>query len=88
MVGRGEQPILQIGAPGTLCLGGQPFARWPALTTVAGAMSLTVELSALPFDPPVAVLPGETWRFQAWAREPSPGMPKSAFTNVVALTFP
>jgi hypothetical protein len=35
---------------------------------------------------PVAILPGETWNFQAWYRDLNPGT-TSNFTDGISITF-
>ncbi|MEM1449659.1 MAG: hypothetical protein AAGI22_11125 [Planctomycetota bacterium] len=62
---------------GTLCLGGA-IGRFTApgevfLAGPGGEARLRIDVNALPeAGATVAALPGETWRFQAWFREPGP----------------
>ncbi len=76
------------GSQGTLCLGGMiaRFADEVQNTGAAGAMTLDVDLEALPFSPPVTVAPGQVWYFQAWFRDHNPGA-TSNFTNGVRASF-
>ena len=56
------------GSQGNLCLGGQigRFSSQIQNSGAAGEMSIDVDLTDLPVDPPHAVQPGETWNFQLW----------------------
>jgi hypothetical protein len=49
-------------------------------------VSMTVDLSDLPTNPPQAVAAGQTWNFQCWYRDSNPG-PTSNFTDAVSVTF-
>ena len=54
----------------------------------AGTFSLMLDLGSLPQPAgSVAAQVGETWRFQAWYRDQTLGLPTSNFTDGVALTF-
>ena len=48
--------------------------------------TLELDLSAVPVNPPVAVLAGDTWNFQCWYRDHVPQV-TSNFTDAVGLTF-
>jgi Right handed beta helix region len=73
---------------GNLCLGGSiaRFASQMQSSGEAGVLAITVDTNALPFAPPLAIQPGETWSFQAWFRDANP-MPTSNLTDGVAATF-
>jgi len=87
LAGQGSLPILQIGSPGVFCLGGRALAGYPLHSTGQyGGLQQKVDVDALPFDPPRAILVGQTWRFQVWFRE-APGLGQAGFTNVAELTF-
>ncbi|MCP3913994.1 MAG: hypothetical protein GY711_00380, partial [bacterium] len=45
-----------------------------------------VDPGALPTAPASAILPGETWNFQAWHRDHTPGL-TSNFTEAMSVTF-
>ncbi|MCP3917719.1 MAG: hypothetical protein GY711_19420 [bacterium] len=45
--------------------------------------SLSVDLTALPLSPPVAVAPGDTWNFQCWYRD----LGSSNFSDAIAVQF-
>ena len=73
------------GSQGNLCVGGKigRFASQMQPTGSAGAFSIPVDLTALPVWPNQAVLPGETWNFQAWFTDGS----TSNFTDGLTITF-
>jgi hypothetical protein len=76
------------GSQGNLCLS-IPLARFIASLQSSGAggvMTHQVDLTAIPLTPPVAVVAGETWNFQAWYRDANPG-PTSNFTTALSATF-
>lgn len=77
------------GSFGVLCLGA-PIGRYTSAiqnSGAAGAIQLTLDLTAMPLQPPVAVAPGETWFFQAWYRDATP-LPASNFTDALQIQFP
>lgn len=70
------------GSQGNLCLSGQivRFAKQVGSSGEEGLISIQVDLTS----PPVNA--GETWNFQGWFRDQSPG-PTSNFTEAVSVTF-
>ncbi len=76
------------GSFGNLCLSG-PLGRFPAsLSTTSGAWFHEVDTDQIPTPMgTVAVMQGETWRFQAWFRDHPAGVPGSNFTDAIAVTF-
>ncbi|MEM6570165.1 MAG: kelch repeat-containing protein [Planctomycetota bacterium] len=77
------------GSQGTLCLGGGigRYSLTPFFAPFGGRVELTIDLGAIPTPTgPVAVLPGETWNFQAWYRDANPGSTTN-FTSAVRVTF-
>lgn len=74
------------GSQGNLCLGGQVkrFSQNVLNTGSFGNFQLTVDLTAIPSHG--AVLPGQTWNFQAWFRDVDP-TPTSNFTNGYTILF-
>lgn len=73
------------GSNGVLCLGGA-IGRYSLLihnTTRTENMGIIVDRNALPVNPVRAILPGETWRFQAWFRDGA----SSNFSDAVAVQF-
>ncbi len=77
------------GAFGVLCLGA-PIGRFQSSiqnSGPAGVLTHTVDLSAMPMQPMVAVQPGDTWCFQAWYREVLP-IQGSNFTDALSVQFP
>lgn len=70
---------------GILCLD-EPIGRY--MTSIVntgdrGMMHVDVDLMSLPLTPSVAVLPGDTWRFQGWHRDGA----TSNFTEPIAIDF-
>ena len=85
LVGAGASSVTPPGSNGVLCLGGA-IGRYSLLihnTTRTENMGIVINRSALPVNPARAILPGETWRFQAWFRDGA----SSNFTDAVAVTF-
>ncbi|MEL6714062.1 MAG: hypothetical protein AAFP86_09825, partial [Planctomycetota bacterium] len=81
------------GGPGTLCLGGD-IGRFNGAGQIlasgaTGAFGLSLDLNRIPQPSAfVAVLPGDTWRFQAWHRDAGAGGGStSQWTDLVALRF-
>jgi hypothetical protein len=73
---------------GNLCLGGSigRYSNTVQNTGAAGKFTLTIDLNNIPTPPPVAVMPGETWSFQAWFRDNNPGQ-TSNFTAGRSVVF-
>ncbi|MEM9382848.1 MAG: VCBS repeat-containing protein [Planctomycetota bacterium] len=80
------------GSQGVLCLGGA-IGRFVGPgqvlnSGVAGAFSLDLDLTNVPQpNGAVAVMAGQTWRFQAWYRDAIGGVATSNFTTGLAITF-
>jgi FG-GAP repeat len=76
------------GSQGNLCLGGSigRFTDDIRSSGDLGQLYLEVDLGALPTVPPHAVLPGETWNFQAWFRDANPNL-TSNFSDGLSITF-
>lgn len=79
------------GSQGTLCLGGQlgRFDGEVGFADADGRFSFDVDASALPLSAGIrAIAAGETWRFQVWYRDTTPGgLPGSNFSSAVAADF-
>jgi len=85
LVGAGANSVTPPGSNGVLCLG-NAIGRYSLLihnTTRTENMGIVINRGALPVNPTRAILPGETWRFQAWFRDGA----SSNFTDAVAVTF-
>lgn len=85
LVGSSAGTTTPPGAHGPLCLGGA-IGRYSLQihnTSHTENMGILIDRSALPVNPARAILPGETWRFQAWFRDGS----GSNFSDAVAVTF-
>lgn len=80
------------GSTGNLCLG-SPIGRYigPGQvqnTALSGSFSLRIDVASMPQPMGTAVvLPGETWRFQAWHRDHGAAGATSNFTTSMAITF-
>lgn len=86
-----EAPLMMAGSEGLLCLGGS-VGRFVGPGQVVhsgstGTFSIALDLTAMPTPTgSAAVLPGDTWSFQAWFRDANP-MPTSNFTDAISVTF-
>ncbi len=86
-----EGIIFPSGSDGILCLTGTTgrFNRSGEIwnSGAAGTAALVVDLTDFP--PPVLsmVQPGQTWRFQAWYRDNSPGVVSNNFSDAVRVLF-
>ena len=58
------------GSNGFICLGGS-IGRFnqPQNVGQGPTFSIQVDLTNIPVNPPVAVMPGESWNFQCWYRD-------------------
>lgn len=83
-------PAASVGSNGNLCLGGS-IGRFTAPSQIkssgsSGRFSLAIDLTAIPQGAgTVAVVPGETWNFQAWYRDG--GGAGSNFTTGLEVAF-
>ncbi|MCP3914406.1 MAG: hypothetical protein GY711_02490 [bacterium] len=81
-------PVPPPGSQGLICMTLPSIGRfnqpWQIIQGPAG--SLQVDLTAIPVNPPAAVLAGDTWNFQCWYRDNNPG-PTSNFTDALRVTF-
>ena len=84
LAGMGTMPIRDLFTGGAFCLGGAEVGHFgsPTQADADGHASVVVDLVHLPFDPPLAVMPGETWGFQVWYRDGG-----ARFSNAVSVTF-
>ena len=76
------------GSNGILCMG-TPIGRFiqnVMHSGTSGSFTHQVDLSQMPMQPVVAVLPGETWNFQVWYRDLLL-LPTSNFTEALRITF-
>ncbi|MEZ5976064.1 MAG: hypothetical protein R3E96_14850 [Planctomycetota bacterium] len=75
---------------GTFCLGSN-FGVFPigAPADAFGSMSMSVDLNNMPLNPPAVFLPGETWYFQLWYRDPAnaPVGPSSHVSKALGVTL-
>ncbi|MCP3915036.1 MAG: hypothetical protein GY711_05735 [bacterium] len=90
LAGQGTGDLFPLpGSQGRVCLGGAPIARYNGQILNTGAFgwfATAVDVHAIPLSPPVTVVAGETWNFQAWYRDNNPGV-TSNFTDAVSITF-
>ncbi len=78
------------GSMGNLCLGGH-LARLNGASQVrfvgpTGSVSLLLDLTIMPTNPPQPVVAGQTWYFQCWFRD-TVGVSTSNFTDGLQVTF-
>lgn len=73
------------GSQGVLCLAGN-IGRFNTHVFQGPTGSFQVDLASIPVNPPVAVVPGDTWHFQCWYRDTSPSQTTN-FTDVLSITF-
>lgn len=73
------------GSDGTLCVGGTiaRFVSQISNSGIDGLVAIDVDLTAIPANPSVAVIAGDTWNFQCWYRD---GM-SSNFSDAVEILF-
>lgn len=78
------------GSAGTLCLGGGigRYSSFAMSSGASGEIELPLDLGAISQPTgPVAVAPGDVWRFQCWYRDSILGIPTSNFSEGVEVTF-
>ncbi len=58
------------GSNGFICLGGN-IGRYnqPGSVGQGPVITLQLDLTSIPVNPPQAVLPGDSWNFQCWYRD-------------------
>ncbi|MEM1450286.1 MAG: lectin-like protein [Planctomycetota bacterium] len=79
------------GSQGNICVGGAVgrFQMQVQNTGATGSITIPADLTAFP-NPSmgtVAVMPGDTWNFQAWHRDSVGGGATSNFTNGLEVVF-
>ncbi|MCP3915997.1 MAG: hypothetical protein GY711_10615 [bacterium] len=75
------------GSQGIICLAGNIGRYNQAANIIQGPMgSITIDLTAIPVNPPTAVASGETWNFQCWYRDNNPTV-TSNFTDGISIQF-
>jgi len=83
--------ITPPGSAGVLCLGGAIGRYSGSIQNSGPSGAFALNISPLVLSQPtgpVAAVAGQTWYFQAWHRDVTPGgAPTSNFTNAVALPF-
>lgn len=86
-----QSGITPPGSNGRLCLGGAigRYSNSIMNTGFGGTFALDIAPTTISQpNGPVAALAGQTWYFQAWHRDMTPGgLPSSNFTNAVGLPF-
>ena len=79
------------GSEGNLCLSGTVgrFQQQIQNSGATGSITILTDLTALPQPTgAVAVVPGDTWNFQAWFRDTSmAGTPTSNLSNGLEVVF-
>lgn len=85
-----QQVFPVAGSDGRLCIVGPKIGRFVQQiqnSGTSGQFSIQVDLTSIPVAPPVPVLPGECWNFQAWYRDKVGSTNTSNFTDAVSITF-
>ena len=88
LVGSNTGMSTPMNSQGVLCLGGT-LGRFNQTSEIRfsgpeGRIQLEIDTGSLPLNPSTPVLPGQTWYFQAWFREPGG---QSNFTDGWQVTF-
>jgi len=71
---------------GTRCISGMTYRLDPTVSTPNGALRSDVDLENPPF-PSGAILPGSTWHFQGWFRDPAAGGSLFDLSNGLHINF-
>ncbi|QDV05790.1 Alkaline elastase YaB precursor [Planctomycetes bacterium Poly30] len=91
LASRTQDFVPAMNSMGNLCLGGsigRGVGGQVYFSGAAGAVEASANLFAIPMPTgTVAVMPGDTWNFQAWSRDAVGGVATSNFTNGVQVTF-
>jgi hypothetical protein len=83
--GSGQTPF--PAGNGILCLGGSTLHRLGARTAdAAGRLAFELDLQGLPPSAP-PILPGSSWNFEAYYRDPLAGGANFNFSNALAVAF-
>ncbi|MCP3915751.1 MAG: hypothetical protein GY711_09365 [bacterium] len=87
LAGQTQGMIMPPVSQGTLCLSGN-IGRYNQVTNIITGpiASLEVDLTSIPVNPPMPVLPGQTWNFTCWYRDSNPGITNN-FTDAVSVLF-
>ncbi|MCP3918673.1 MAG: hypothetical protein GY711_24265 [bacterium] len=87
LVGQTQGFFNPPGSQGLICLTGN-IGRYNAVADIIQGPTgnLSVDLTALPVNPPQAVQAGETWNFQCWFRDNNPNL-TSNFTDGLSVMF-
>ena len=79
------QPETPLGN-GLLCIGGaSQIVRLPVQVASNQAHQRTLDFDDLPSNGPI--LPGETWYFQLWYRDPAASPSRFSVTDAIEITF-
>lgn len=81
----GPQQTAVAFGNGTLCISGQ-IGRLPVVLASGNVMAHLVDFTNPP-SPAVTVLPGSTWNFQGWFRDPMGGGAFFDLTDALTITF-
>ncbi|MCP3915513.1 MAG: hypothetical protein GY711_08165 [bacterium] len=95
LAGPGQMTTMPATSCGTFCLdGGDPallgrFLQDLFTVPANGSASLAIDLTAIPTGgAPMALVPGDTWNFQAWHRDDSQFCAQANnFTDAVSIVF-
>lgn len=87
LASKSQGSIMPANSQGILCLAGN-IARFnrPTELLVGPIAELDVDMTAIPANPDVAILAGETWNFTCWYRDTNPA-PTNNFTDAIQVPF-
>ncbi|MCP3920429.1 MAG: hypothetical protein GY711_33290 [bacterium] len=87
LVGQTQGFFNPPGSQGLICLTGN-IGRYNSVANIIQGPtgSISIDLTAIPVNPPTAAMPGETWNFQCWYRDLNPTLTNN-FTDGLTITF-
>ncbi|MCP3917646.1 MAG: hypothetical protein GY711_19035 [bacterium] len=90
LAGRTQGLFNPPGSQGLICLAGN-IGRYNAPSQIgfsgpSGSFELDVDTTAIPVNPPMPAMAGETWNFQCWFRDLNPTL-TSNFTDGLSILF-
>ncbi len=81
----GQNQVQLAFGNGYRCVGGQVFRRHPLLSSSTGILEQPLDYSD--YQPGGQILPGSTWNFQAWYRDPMGGGASFNLSEGMSISF-